>query len=82
MLSLRTPHSLLVRRRPARVGVIKILLAGLIAAPVQQPLAAQAQNTLRAAAVVNDEVISMLDLSMRTRLALLSAAEATEAMER
>ena len=33
---------------------------------------ASAQDTLRAAAVVNDEVISMLDLAMRTRLAILS----------
>ena len=33
----------------------------------------KAQDTLRAAAVVNDEVISMLDLAMRTRLAILSA---------
>lgn len=32
-----------------------------------------AQNTLRAAAVVNDEVISMLDLAMRTRLAILAS---------
>ena len=34
---------------------------------------ASAQDTLRAAAVVNDEVISMLDLAMRTRLAILSS---------
>lgn len=32
-----------------------------------------AQDTLRAAAVVNDEVISVLDLAMRTRLAILSS---------
>ena len=32
-----------------------------------------AQNTLRAVAVVNDEVISMLDLAMRTRLAILAS---------
>ncbi|MGF1607868.1 MAG: peptidylprolyl isomerase [Kiloniellales bacterium] len=44
-----------------------LLLAALAAEP------ARAQDTLRAAAVVNDEVISMLDLAMRTRLALLSA---------
>lgn len=35
--------------------------------------AALAQDTLRAVAVVNDEVISMLDLFMRTRLAALSS---------
>ena len=34
---------------------------------------ALAQDTLRAVAVVNDEVISMLDLFMRTRLAALSS---------
>lgn len=34
---------------------------------------ATAQDTLRAAAVVNDEVISVLDLAMRTRLAILSS---------
>lgn len=41
-------------------------------APVGGP-AALAQDTLRAVAVVNDEVISMLDLFMRTRLAALSS---------
>ena len=41
--------------------------------------AALAQDTLRAVAVVNDEVISMLDLFMRTRLAALSSGiELTE----
>ncbi len=34
---------------------------------------AKAQDTLRAAAVVNDEVISLLDLVMRTRLAILAS---------
>ena len=33
----------------------------------------KAQDTLRAAAVVNDEVISVLDLVMRTRLAILAS---------
>ncbi len=33
----------------------------------------RAQDTLRAAAVVNDEVISVLDLAMRTRLAILAS---------
>ncbi len=37
------------------------------------PRAARAQDTLRAVAVVNDDVISMLDLYMRTRLAALSS---------
>ncbi len=43
------------------------ILLGMSALPVS------AQNTLRAAAVVNDEVISMLDLAMRTRLAILAS---------
>jgi peptidyl-prolyl cis-trans isomerase SurA len=33
------------------------------------------QDTFRAAAVVNDEVISMLDLTMRTRLAILATGQ-------
>ena len=37
--------------------------------------AAAAQDMLRAAAVVNDEVISMLDLDMRARLAILSTGQ-------
>jgi len=48
-----------------------MLLAGL--ATSAGPPAALAQDTLRAVAVVNDQVISMLDLVMRTRLAMLSA---------
>ena len=43
----------------------------LILAAVLTP--AKAQDTLRAAAVVNDEVISILDLVMRTRLAILAS---------
>lgn len=38
---------------------------------LRQP--AVAQDTLRAAAVVNDQVISELDLAMRTRLAIISS---------
>ncbi len=37
------------------------------------PSMAGAQNSLRAAAIVNDEVISILDLEMRVRLAMLAA---------
>ncbi len=37
--------------------------------------AAAAQDMLRAAAVVNDEIISMLDLDMRTRLAILATGQ-------
>jgi peptidyl-prolyl cis-trans isomerase SurA len=50
------------------------LLLGLSPAGWQGgPPAARAQDTLRAVAVVNDDVISMLDLFMRTRLAALSS---------
>ena len=38
-----------------------------------QPSPGAAQNTLRAAALVNDEVISIFDLVMRTRLAILAS---------
>ncbi len=37
--------------------------------------AGAAQDILRAAAVVNDEVISMLDLDMRLRLAILATGQ-------
>ena len=37
------------------------------------PTMAGAQQSLRAAAIVNDEVISLLDLEMRVRLAMLAA---------
>jgi len=36
---------------------------------------ARAQDMLRAAAVVNDEIISVLDLDMRTRLAILATGQ-------
>ena len=59
------------RRTSRRPGLLALLTAAFLALAWAEPAAAQ--NTLRAAAVVNDEVISMLDLTMRTRLALLSA---------
>lgn len=40
---------------------------------VSSVLPAAAQDTLRAVAVVNDEIVSMLDLVMRTRLVVLSS---------
>lgn len=55
---------------PAAAAVF-LALALLSAAALRQ--GARAQDTLRAVAVVNDEVISMLDLYMRTRLAMLSS---------
>jgi peptidyl-prolyl cis-trans isomerase SurA len=48
-----------------------ILVLTLLASAQLSPGAAQ--NTLRAAAVVNDEVISVFDLAMRTRLAILAS---------
>lgn len=50
-----------------------LLLCLLLAGPQVGRSTALAQDTLRAVAVVNDEVISMLDLFMRTRLAALSS---------
>jgi peptidyl-prolyl cis-trans isomerase SurA len=55
--------------RAAAGLLLGLLLAG---SPVGRP-PALAQDTLRAVAVVNDQVISMLDLFMRTRLAALSS---------
>ncbi len=49
-----------------------LLVCGLLVAAGQTP--AQ-QGLLRAAAVVNDEVISMLDLEMRLRLAILATGQ-------
>ena len=67
------------RRRPWPALGFVLLLLGQLAWLGGTAAPASAQNTLRAAAVVNDEVISMLDLSMRTRLALLAAGlEATQ----
>ncbi|MCG8360716.1 MAG: peptidylprolyl isomerase [Kiloniellales bacterium] len=51
--------------------MVSLLLAALLTVSAASPLSAQ--NMSRAAAVVNDEVISVLDLVMRTRLAMLSA---------
>lgn len=51
-------------------GLLALVLA--LGAATAVP-SARAQDTLRAAAVVNDEVISVLDLVMRTRLAILAS---------
>ncbi|MDX1710811.1 MAG: peptidylprolyl isomerase, partial [Rhodovibrionaceae bacterium] len=51
---------------PAFAAALIVAMSLTVSAP------AGAQTTLRAAAVVNDEVISMLDLAMRTRLVILS----------
>ena len=51
------------RRRFAALAAICLLML---------PLPALGQQSLRAAAIVNDDVISMLDLEMRIRLAILA----------
>ncbi len=51
-------------------GLTAVILLFVLAAV---PERSSAQDTLRAAAIVNDEVISMLDLAMRTRLAVLAS---------
>jgi peptidyl-prolyl cis-trans isomerase SurA len=55
--------------RVVRRGIFAGLVLALLALP--QPVFAQSQ--LRPAAVVNDEAISALDLSMRVRIAMVSA---------
>ena len=54
-----------------RAGLCLTLLAALFAAGLPAP--APAQDTLRIAAVVNDDIISELDVFMRLRMAMLSA---------
>ena len=56
------------RRSTRSIGAAMVLLLAVL-----WPLGASAQESVRAAAVVNDEVISMMDLVMRLRLALLSS---------
>lgn len=62
------------------------IVLGLAALPAATTLAppASAQDTLRAAIVVNDEVVSELELVMRVRLAMVSAGlrETPETVER
>ncbi|MEX0921259.1 MAG: peptidylprolyl isomerase [Rhodovibrionaceae bacterium] len=49
------------------------LLAGLAAQPASAQSTSGQSDTLRPAAVVNDEVISILDLSMRLRIAIVAS---------
>ena len=66
--------------RLGSLGLIAILLY--VAVP-HDYAAAQKADALRAAAVVNDEVVSVLDLVMRTRLVILgSGVEDTPEMRR
>ena len=63
------------RPRPAsiaRLGRSCALAVGLLFAALSP---GHAQDLLRAAAVVNDEIISMLDLNMRVRLAILATGQ-------
>ncbi|MEM7171244.1 MAG: peptidylprolyl isomerase [Pseudomonadota bacterium] len=56
------------------LGTIALICCGLGLAVSKIALEpAHAQETLRPAAIVNDEVISVLDVAMRTRLAILSS---------
>ena len=60
-------------RRPIKRFTSCALLICALAPAVQNACAAQ--DMLRAAAVVNDEVISMFDLDMRLRLAILATGQ-------
>jgi peptidyl-prolyl cis-trans isomerase SurA len=55
----------------ARAAACLLLLTALVAGNLAMP--AQAQDSLRIAAVVNDDIISELDVFMRLRMAMLSA---------
>ena len=75
------------RSQPAaRFGLCSLMLGVLALAAVlgAAPRPAAAQDTLRAAIIVNDEAISELELVMRLRLALISSGlrETPETVER
>lgn len=83
----------MLRSAPFRLALFRLVrpaclaaVLGLAALPAATRLAppAAAQDTLRAAIVVNDEVISELELVMRMRLAMVSAGlrETPETVER
>ncbi|MHA1600168.1 MAG: peptidylprolyl isomerase [Alphaproteobacteria bacterium] len=63
----------------AHLGRSCVLAVGLLAAAAGP---SHAQELLRAAAVVNDEIISMLDLNMRVRLAILATGQQNTAEAR
>ena len=73
ILAAETKHLITGRilRRALHATAAGLLLSLLL--PALQAGRPLAQDTLRAVAVVNDEVISMLDLFMRTRLVALSS---------
>ncbi len=57
-----------------RALLMALAIAIAVASPTSLPRPAAAQDALRIAAVVNDEVITGLDLAVRTRMAILSAS--------
>ncbi|MCK5366889.1 MAG: SurA N-terminal domain-containing protein, partial [Gammaproteobacteria bacterium] len=75
ILAAETKHLITGRilRRTLHATAAGLLLSLLLPGSQAGRPAALAQDTLRAVAVVNDEVISMLDLFLRTRLAALSS---------
>jgi peptidyl-prolyl cis-trans isomerase SurA len=67
MLMPRPKITMLLRRGAVCLALLAAVLAGGVAGP------ARAQDSLRIAAVVNDDLISELDVYMRLRMAMLSA---------
>jgi len=64
----------LSRNGPRAAACLSVAILTIMAFTlVLRPIEARAQDALRPAAVVNDDVISVLDLVMRTRLAILGA---------
>ena len=60
-----------------------LLILGLpLAVAISGAAPAAAQDMLRAAAVINDEVISVLDLDMRLRLAVMATGQSDSAQLR
>ena len=74
---------MIMSRVMLRLGSLGLIAILLYAAVPHDHAAAQKADALRAAAVVNDEVVSVLDLVMRTRLVILgSGVEDTPEMRR
>lgn len=74
---------MIMSKQLLRLGSLGLIAILLYAAVPHNHAAAQKADALRAAAVVNDEVVSVLDLVMRTRLVILgSGVEDTPEMRR
>ena len=56
-----------------RAFLTALVIAAAAVVPLSLPMPASAQDALRIAAVVNDDVVTGLDLAMRTRMSILSA---------